>query len=679
MLNELLELSLSLRSHGVEAERWHPWIKTFKKGDAVIGRIDSQGMVTGVSILGADEVAKLRNISSDNHNSFPGFNLHCPLLVLPEVFNNSSEVVLPSEIPPDCAIAYDAKELQRLRRLLSVFPAEVASQLGTGDDDVLRAIRSLLQRILQATLEPERFVRQLTQAILAAVIEGRMPAAIANAMLYGKPRKSGRGFEKWQATLILDVSDLDQFPYAVADPAVAIQVSAALFSSASLPGTSDESPSFTCALSGSPDQTFEGKFPNPTLPLLGKTYLMSMNTDIPCQTRYGQGGSDILSVGQRTVQHSLDAIQFVTRQEMRGRTWSAVPNGNTDRNDLLISYLEDEPTVEIPLADFFSDSDPDAQFATYAERTQELHSALQLRVSAKGDSFIRIFTISSIDPGRKQVLFSGRYSVSAIYRARDNWLAGAHNIPEISIPLPAGKGNPVPWVCSVEPSPVEAVLSFKRQWLRHGQDSHALPGVDAGRIYALLLEPDAQELARWLLDSYLPRTMPLMVGLGRLLFGRCPLSEAARKGGLIAVAFYGILLYRQGRVKETYMENRDYLLGQFLQYADRLHKLYCEHERKGSVPPQLIGNAAVSMAIQSPSRALQMLSHRMPVYLAWAERYSGAEAGLVKWTRRELGKLSAALKDTNLATAVASNGKAELLLGYLANPSSKTREENESQ
>lgn len=679
MLNELLELSRSLRSHGVEAESWHPWIKPLKKGDALIARIDNRGAVTEVSVIGAQEVAALRNISPDNQNSFPGFNLRCPLLKPSGVPNQPREAVLPSEPPPDCPLAYDAKQLQRLRRLLTDFPAELASKLGTGDDEVLRAIRSLLQRILEAGLQPEAFVRQLVLATLAAVKQGRVPAALASAVLYGKPRKTGNEFEEWQATLILDVSDLDKFPYAVADPSVASQLSAALFSSASLPGSGDSSVPFTCALSGSPDQPFDGKFPNPTLPYLGKTYLMSMNTDVPCQTRYGRGGSAILSAGQQSVQQSLDAIQFITRQEMRGRTWSAVPSGVADRNDLLISYLEDEPTAEIPLADFFADSDSDAQFATYAERTQELHSALRLKAGVQGDCFIRVFTLGPIDVGRKQVLFSGRYHVSTIYQARENWLAGGDNIPGISVPLFAGKGSPLQWVAGVVPSPTQAVLSFKRQWLRYGKNSQTLPGVDAGRIYDLLLEPDARDLAKWLLDFYLPRTLPLMVGLGGLLFGKSPLPDGARRESLVAVGLYGILLFRQGRFKETYMNDRDYLLGQFLQFADRLHKLYCEHERKGSVPPQLIGNAAVSMAIQSPSRALQVLSHRMPVYLAWAERYSGPEAGLVKWTRKELGRLSAALKDTNLVTAVAASGRAELLLGYLASPSSKTREENESQ
>ncbi|HEX5434079.1 MAG TPA: hypothetical protein VFY05_07570 [Candidatus Angelobacter sp.] len=115
------------------------------------------------------------------------------------------------------------------------------------------------------------------------------------------------------------------------------------------------------------------------------------------------------------------------------------------------------------------------------------------------------------------------------------------------------------------------------------------------------------------------------------------------------------------------METRDYLLGQFLQLADLLHKLYCENERNVALPPQLIGNAAIPMAIQNPARAFSVLSNRMIVYLAWAERFRGDNAGLAKWTRRELGRLSGILKDQDLNSPVNTTGKAELLLGYLAN------------
>jgi hypothetical protein len=127
------------------------------------------------------------------------------------------------------------------------------------------------------------------------------------------------------------------------------------------------------------------------------------------------------------------------------------------------------------------------------------------------------------------------------------------------------------------------------------------------------------------------------------------------------------LLLRQGRTKEVYMESRDYLLGQFLQKADLLHRCYCIDVRDGKLPPQLIGNAAISMAMQRPTRAIEVLSRRMTVYLAWAERFEGKDAGLAKWSRKELGRLAALLKNEDLNTRVSANGKAELLLGYLAN------------
>jgi hypothetical protein len=91
------------------------------------------------------------------------------------------------------------------------------------------------------------------------------------------------------------------------------------------------------------------------------------------------------------------------------------------------------------------------------------------------------------------------------------------------------------------------MISFKRQWLRAGQTSHNVPGVDLGSVYALLLEPDVGAQASWLLDRYLGRTEPLLIGLSRSLSGGANLPESARKEALIAIAVYGILLLRQGR------------------------------------------------------------------------------------------------------------------------------------
>lgn len=84
MLNELSALSGSLAAHGIQTQAWHPWIQPFKKGEAIVAELNDSGDLARVSMLSADEVARLRNIAPDFHNSFPGLNLNCPLLTVPD-------------------------------------------------------------------------------------------------------------------------------------------------------------------------------------------------------------------------------------------------------------------------------------------------------------------------------------------------------------------------------------------------------------------------------------------------------------------------------------------------------------------------------------------------------------------------------------------------------------------
>lgn len=42
---------------------------------------------------------------------------------------------------------------------------------------------------------------------------------------------------------------------------------------------------------------------------------------------------------------------------------------------------------------------------------------------------LRLFVLSTIDKGRKQVLFEARYDVANIKAARDRWVQGAENVP----------------------------------------------------------------------------------------------------------------------------------------------------------------------------------------------------------------------------------------------------------
>jgi hypothetical protein len=684
LLNELSALNQSLAARKIQTQAWHPWIQPFKKGEAIIAELNELGDIARISLLSENEVTRLKNIAPDNKKAFPGFNLTCPVLSVPDsrLWNQPEELwkaALTATL--ESPLAYLPKDLRRLDRLLGDFPLrEIAPRL-RGDGPRLRAIIAILERLALKKPKAEPFLHDLSLKVVSAAQDGRLPQGTVLALLYGKPNKKKLQLEEWKTTLIFDVSDIDRFPYRVADQDIAVELSSILLASETTP--TGAAP-FVCSLTGLSDTIMDDKMPSPNLKILGLTVLMSMNSDIPCQMRYRQTSTAIFRVGKNAVQSMNNSLLFMTEAQRREKTWDGVPNGSKEQRDLLIAYLEEEPDSGIPLTGFFTDSEstPAHELATYEARTAQIHNALRLRERPGKDFHIKVIALSKIDKGRAQVVFSARYSIAAIYAGRDRWIAGSHNVPRISIPFPA-KGKPVVWRSDYQPSPAEVMVSFKRQWLRAGQTSHSVPGVDLGSVYALLMEPEASAQASCLLDRYLGLTEPLLIGLARSLADRSTFSELARGEALIAVGIYGILLLRQGRQKEIYMKSRDYLLGQFLQMADLLHKLYCRHERKTKgdktdpIPPRLIGNAAIPMAMQSPRRALEVLAHRMPVYLAWADRYQADEAGLVKWCRKELGHLGATLKDEQLDSRVTANGKAELLLGYLASTKQNEGQENQ--
>ena len=99
------------------------------------------------------------------------------------------------------------------------------------------------------------------------------------------------------------------------------------------------------------------------------------------------------------------------------------------------------------------------------------------------------------------------------------------------------------------------------------------------------------------------------------------------------------------------MNSTAYLVGRFLCLADDLHLKYCQHVRKGSIPPQLVGNALMPTALETPEKALSMLSQRILPYQAWAKTLSDSEqdVGLDKYFLKQIGEVSNKLKEAGLS------------------------------
>jgi hypothetical protein len=140
-------------------------------------------------------------------------------------------------------------------------------------------------------------------------------------------------------------------------------------------------------------------------------------------------------------------------------------------------------------------------------------------------------------------------------------------------------------------------------------------------------------------------------------------------------SIFGLLLAKLGHRKGEYVKGPPFLVGRLLSLADQLHVQYCYGVRKGQVPPQLVGNALMATALESPTKAVATLAQRILPYQAWARTVQGGdEVRLAKYLLGELGRVSAELKDAELPASCGDLEKAAMLLGYLA----RSEKDNES-
>lgn len=114
------------------------------------------------------------------------------------------------------------------------------------------------------------------------------------------------------------------------------------------------------------------------------------------------------------------------------------------------------------------------------------------------------------------------------------------------------------------------------------------------------------------------------------------------------------------------MSSAPFLVGQMLALTDTLHKEYCQHVRKGELPPQLIGNALMTTALDNPTAGLARLSERIAPYQAWANTATGEGVGLAKWVLQRYQHVTEELGKQTLPQQCEDADKAQMLLGYLA-------------
>jgi hypothetical protein len=128
----------------------------------------------------------------------------------------------------------------------------------------------------------------------------------------------------------------------------------------------------------------------------------------------------------------------------------------------------------------------------------------------------------------------------------------------------------------------------------------------------------------------------------------------------------GLFLWKIGIRKESYMTNPPYQIGRLLKFADELHALYCKEVRKGKLPPQLLGNALMAAALDSPTQAVAQLALRVAPYLGWAKTNSTDSAGLSRYFLKEFAGIESLIRGEILPVRLDDAARAQLLLGYIS-------------
>jgi hypothetical protein len=309
--------------------------------------------------------------------------------------------------------------------------------------------------------------------------------------------------------------------------------------------------------------------------------------------------------------------------------------------------------------------DSEARFAKYAEEVVDCLRGLSPSLK---DVELRVFSLRKMDKARTKVVFHRNYSAQRLADAAKEWQQGCDNIPDVRMKAWGKEKGEITWVQCEIPFPLQIAECLNRVWKLDGTSKCEVKSIlKSTGIELLLDESTALRHVPHLLAVALQNGKGLFLSLGNSLHRDEVIKlDGFNKHEQLMPAILGLLLWKLGIGKEIYMNNSPYLVGRMLKLADDLHALYCKEVRKNNLPPQLLGNALMVAALESPTQSLAQLALRIAPYLGWARTNSTDSAGLSRYFLKEFGIVESKLRDKALPTRLDDAARAQLLLGYIA-------------
>ena len=675
MLNELRDLSRSLIASGIQLTDWHPNFKKCPKARVTCFTYITDKGDINISIPDPSfDVRTIRKWEKANGCSFPAFNVP-PLFklidnesikkiyALKKVLQKGKpiESVTVNELINNSIINWDKTAFKKNNLCLSSAVAEIEEQLGIIPSEY-SAISMLIERTKK--IDIKEFHQNLKQQMLQSFNDNMSLNIIDMLFQTGETTK--------QIQLVFEINDWAAIgaSYPANHSIVQKWMNDRFmhFSTARRKAGHIEKDAFNDSAIGC-----EAKLPSVRMSILGNVILRAMSNQSPCQSRYGMMDASSFPIGANVRQEMKASLEWLSDETRKGKTWVDLTKKVGDAA-ILFAYPAQKPETEPEIAGLMGGLDEsavDLDGATFSAIAARVTRTLRGVYTGAYENEVRIFVLAK-RPGdaRTKIVTSKRYMTEHTIKSAELWQAGCRNIPNIKIKQFEDK-TPV-WKACIDPFPTEAVWCLNTSWLRQGTYAEHIYGFSIDDALSLLLDEgnEAIRLSQRAINAIVRNCSSLILAIRQAhAFGKVfKINKKYEKQALLLPSILGLLLYKNGIEKGGFMNSPAYLVGRFLSFADDLHLKYCQHARKGSIPPQLVGNALMPTALAVPEKALSMLSQRILPYQAWAKTLSGdnKDVGLVKYFLKQIGEISNQLNETELSSTCSDTDKAQMLLGYLA-------------
>lgn len=566
---------------------------------------------------------------------------------------------------------------EKFRKSLGDVPAQLLALLPANDTDYA-VLRVLLERLERLT--PERFFPEIERQLVAQLGNAydeklfRLYCAFSAAEA-GKP-----------CNLLLDVSDWDAIgDYPVTHARTTALVNALLTSAnASVATTATVSPDAY----GRAAIDAEDKFADLIVPGLGKVILRAMTKDVPCQYRYGKADADSFLVGAESRARAKSALEFLVQGERKGKTWQY--RGGS----LFLFYPEEELALltDVDVADIctFPDDEDDDSYAeaaskeaTFEARAERIAIALDGK-DRESDIPVHLIVLRKPDGHRTKLVAHHTFTMRGLRAAAQSWTAGARSCPPIAFARwgkAKGQRNDI---VPETPYPYQVTNWLNTFWVRGDENQGKFKTFSPEDALTLLLTTDGTQaqMARRALRHALAGWSGFLIAAGAREHESTVLKGADKRAAALSSlpAILALLLFKSEPdiSREHIMASPAFLLGRLLALADSLHYEYCVAVRDGQVPRQLLGNALMATALETPEAALAMYGQRILPYQAWARTCKVGEKDpkalaktRAKYFLARLGDACSEICMLDLPKPASDHDKAQMILGYLAKPAAK--------